>query len=303
MQFLKRIFLFGLINLLIILTLSAVMSIFGIQPYLEANGLNYQSLFIFCLVWGFGGSFISLALSRIMAKTMMGVRLIDKNDPNTENRLLVQRVYGFAKKAGIETMPEVGIYESQEINAFATGPTKNRSLVAVSRGLLNSMSTTEVDGVLAHEISHISNGDMVTMTLLQGVVNVFVMFIARIIAFAASQAVDENKRDIVHFGVVMLCQMVLGMLGMIVVASFSRHREFRADAGSAKLSGAQTMVSSLQALQRTMGRMLPQQNEPASLATMKISGKAGGLMALFATHPSLEERIAALQRARSSNWG
>lgn len=295
MQFMKRIFLFGTINILIILTLSVVTSFFGLRHYMEASGINYESLFIFCLVWGFAGSFISLALSRVMAKMMMGVRLIENNDPDTELRLLVQRVHGFARQAGLSTMPQVGIYESPEVNAFATGPTKNRSLVAVSRGLLRTMSPSEVDGVLAHEVAHIVNGDMVTMTLLQGVVNVFVLFFARIIAFAASQAVDENKRHMVHFAVVMVCEIVLGMLGMIVVAAFSRRREFRADAGSAKLSGAHTMISSLQALQRTMGRAVaPQEN--SALATMKISGRAGGLLSLFSTHPSLEDRIAALQK-------
>lgn len=298
MQMLKRIFLFGLINILIIATISVVMNIFGVQPYLEQNGINYSSLLIFCAIWGFGGAFISLALSRVMAKAMMGVKLIDANDPNVDHRMLVQRIYGFAKQAGLQTMPEVGIYESPEVNAFATGPTKNRSLVAVSRGLLNSMNQTETDGVLAHEVSHIANGDMVTMTLLQGLINVFVMFFARIIAFGVSQTVDENKRYMVNFGVILVCEILLGLLGLMVLAAFSRYREYRADAGSARLAGTHAMVSSLQALQRTMQRTLPQNQaeESPALASLKISGKAGGLLSLFATHPSLEKRIEALQK-------
>ncbi len=170
MKIAKRIFLFMAVNILIMVTITTVLSLFNVQPYLTANGLNYESLMIFCLVWGLGGAFMSLALSRIMAKWMMGVKVIDPKTRDPEMHDLVQRVHGFAKRAGIQKMPEVGYYEGDELNAFATGPTKNRSLVAVSTGLLRSMNKNEVDGVLAHEVAHIANGDMVTMTLLQGIV-------------------------------------------------------------------------------------------------------------------------------------
>ena len=233
MKIAKRVFLFVATNILIIATLSTVMSVLGIQPYLDAKGINYQSLTIFCLLWGFGGAFISLALSRIMAKWMMGVKVIDPQTTDHELQNLVQKVYGFARKAGIEKMPEVGYYEADDLNAFATGPTKNRALVAVSTGLLRNMSESELDGVLAHEVAHIANGDMVTMTLVQGVVNTFVMFLARVIGFFASQFVSEDKRNIVQFGVVIGLEILLGVLGMIVVSFFSRRREYRADSGEA----------------------------------------------------------------------
>lgn len=293
MKIAKRVFLFVATNILIIATLSIAMSIFGIQPYLDAKGINYQSLMIFCVVWGFGGAFISLALSRIMVKWMMGVKIIEPDTRDPELRGLLQRVHGFARKAGIEKMPEVGYYDAEELNAFATGPTKNRALVAVSTGLLRSMNEKELDGVLAHEVAHIANGDMVTMTLAQGVVNAFVMFLARVIGFFASQFVSEDKRNIVQFGVVIACEIVLGILGMIVVSFFSRMREYRADSGGASLSTPNNMISALERLK--VNSQLPQTENQPTMASLKISGKAGGFLKLFSTHPDLDDRIQKLK--------
>src|SRR3989339_1813106 len=185
MRIAKRIFLFMAVNVLILLTLSITLNILGVRPYLNANGIDYGALMTFCLVWGIGGAFISLGLSRIMAKWMMGVQVIPPNTSDPALSSLVQTVHNLAKAAGLPKMPEVGYYNSPEINAFATGPTKSRALVAVSAGLLESMDRAQLEGVLAHEISHIANGDMVTMTLLQGVINAFVMFLARVIAFSS----------------------------------------------------------------------------------------------------------------------
>lgn len=296
MKIAKRVFLFVATNILIITTLSVVMSALGVQPYLDAKGINYQSLMIFCVIWGFGGAFISLALSRVMAKWMMGVKLIDRDTQDPELRDLVFKVHGFARKAGLREMPEVGYYEADDLNAFATGPTRNRSLVAVSTGLLRNMNESELDGVLAHEVAHIANGDMVTMTLIQGVVNAFVMFLARVIGFFASQFVAEEKRSIVQFLVVIALEIALGILGMIVVSFFSRTREYRADAGGAGLSSTDSMIAALERLKVNIG--LPQADDQPAIASLKISGKAGGLMKLFSTHPDLDDRIQSLRNSR-----
>ncbi len=285
MTWMKRVFLFMAVNLLVVLTISIVLSMLGVGPYLSARGIDYGSLAAFCLVWGMGGAFVSLSLSRIMAKWSMGVQL-QSSGP------LVETVHGLARRAGLPAMPEVGIYDSPEPNAFATGPTKSRALVAVSTGLLHSMSQDELEGVLAHEVAHIANGDMVTMTLVQGVVNAFVMFLARVIAFALSRNSDRDSRGMDRMTVFAL-EMVLGILGMVVVAWFSRHREFRADAGSAKLGGREKMIAALQALQR---RFEPY-DQQESMATLKIAGGRGGFLALISTHPPLADRIAALRRS------
>jgi heat shock protein HtpX len=300
MRIAKRIFLFVATNILIIATFSIVMSVFNIQPYLDAKGINYASLMIFCVLWGFGGAFISLALSRVMAKWSMGVKIIDPQTTNPEMRSLVVKVHAYSKRAGIEKMPEVGYYESDELNAFATGPTKNRSLVAVSTGLLANMNERELNGVLAHEVAHVANGDMVTMTLVQGVVNSFVMFLARVIGFFASQFVAEDKRTIVQFGIVIALEIALGILGMIVVSAFSRKREYRADSDGAHLSSTDEMISALQRLK--VNYQIPQADDQPAIASLKISGKAGGFMKLFSTHPDLDDRIERLktQPARSS---
>ncbi len=300
MKITKRVFLFVAVNILIITTISIVMSALGVQPYLDAKGINYQSLMIFCVLWGFGGAFISLALSKVMAKWMMGVKIIDPQTNDHELRSLLGKVHGFARKAGIEKMPEVGVYEAEDLNAFATGPSKNRSLVAVSTGLLRNMNEKELDGVLAHEVAHIANGDMVTMTLVQGVVNAFVMFLARVIGFFASQFVSEDKRNIVQFGIVIVLEIALGILGMIVVSAFSRRREFRADSGSASLSTPNNMILALERLKANY--QIPQTNDQPAIASLKISGKAGGLLKLFSTHPDLDDRIAKLRTYRAGHF-
>ncbi len=293
MKIAKRVFLFLVVNVLIMLTISIVLNALGVRPYLDARGINYQSLLIFCALWGFGGAFISLALSRVMAKWMMSVKIVQSDDPNPELRALVGRVHELAFKADLKAMPQVGYYESEELNAFATGPTQSRSLVAVSTGLLRNMNKAELDGVLAHEVAHIANGDMVTMTLVQGVVNAFVMFLARVAGFFASQLVSEDKRPMIQFVVVIALEILLGILGMIVVGSFSRAREFRADAGGASLSGRNNMIAALKRLKENM--KVPQAEESAALATLKISGKVGGFLKLFSTHPDLDLRIARLE--------
>jgi heat shock protein HtpX len=293
MAWMKRIFLFMAVNLLILVTLSVTLNLLGVRPYLTHSGIDYQSLMAFCLVWGMGGAFISLGLSRIMAKWMMGVQVIDPSEARGEAAELVATIHRLAQSAGLPALPEVGVYESPEPNAFATGPTKSRALVAVSTGLLNSMNRSELEGVLAHEISHVSNGDMVTMTFVQGIINAFVMFLARVIAyFISASSRDEDRGRGTNYFVVWILEIVLSLFGMMVVAFFSRRREFRADAGSASLAGREKMISALKALQRTYE---PIDERGQALATLKIAGKPGGFMALLATHPPLAERIAALQ--------
>jgi len=292
MQIAKRILLFGVTNVLVITTIGIVIHVLGLGRYLTAQGIDYMALLVLCTVWGFGGAFISLLLSKTMAKWSQGVRIIDPNTHDPDARWLVQTVHHLARKAGIEKMPEVGYYDSPEVNAFATGATKNGALVAVSAGLMQRMSRDQVEGVLGHEIAHVANGDMVTMTLVQGVINVFVMFLARVIAFLVSQNSRSENRYMIQFMVTMVLQFLLSFLGMMVVAAFSRWREYRADAGGASLAGKTRMISALEALQEAVRRRVPQ--EPAgSLATLKISG--GGMMALFSTHPPLEQRIARLK--------
>jgi heat shock protein HtpX len=293
----KRIFLFVLTNILVLTTISAVMAVLGVGPYLTAAGIDYTALMIFCLIWGFVGSGISLMLSKFMAKTMMGVKIVDDRGQYAE---LVRKVHQMAKSAGIEKMPEVGVYTSPEVNAFATGPSRNNSLVAVSTGLLQQMNSDEVEGVLAHEVAHVANGDMVTMALIQGVVNAFVMFFARIAAFALAQAMqgDRNSRAPVGGGMtyhltVMVFQILFSFLGMFVIAYFSRVREFRADQGGARLGGKHKMIAALRKLQQKIDLVDESQD---SIKAFKISSKKG-LMNFLSTHPSLEDRIAALERA------
>jgi heat shock protein HtpX len=290
----KRILLFVATNLAIMITISIFLSLLGIGGYrLPGGGLDYGALMVFCLVWGMGGAFISLALSRFIAKRAMGVQLVDGRTGHEELDWLYATVRQLTDRAALP-MPEVGFYDSPEVNAFATGPSRNRSLVAVSTGLLRSMRREEVEGVLAHEVSHIQNGDMVTMTLVQGVVNAFVMFFARVIANIARNAVDEKMSYFVGVMTTIVLDIAFGILGMIVVAWFSRAREFRADAGAGALAGKGKMIAALQRLQQNT--QLVDTSTP-SLATMKIAG-AGGMMALLSTHPPLEARIAALQNTR-----
>ncbi|MFA6091863.1 MAG: protease HtpX [Elusimicrobiota bacterium] len=295
----KRIGLFLLVNFLVMMVLSAVVS--GLEAFGFLRGPGMQSLLIMCAVWGFGGAFISLQLSRWMAKRSLGVQLVDPENPrDSREAFLVERIRMLSSRAGLAVLPEIGIYPSPEVNAFATGPSKSRSLVAVSEGLLRRMDDRAVEGVLAHELSHVSNGDMVTMTLLQGVANTFVMFLARVGAFAIDNLMrsrDENGRGLgpmARWLLVMALEMVFMLLASIVIYAFSRRREYRADAGAARVSSKENMIHALEALKRTAG--LPQENQP-SLATMKINGRGSGLMArLFSTHPNLDARIEALQR-------
>lgn len=294
----KRIFLFLALNFLVVLMISFVLNIFNIRPYIQAYGIDYKSLLIFCFIWGMGGAFISLALSRTMAKWMMGVKGIDPNTRDPEEKHLLETVHHLAVKAGLKVMPEVGLYRSNEVNAFATGPTKAKSLVAVSTGLLNRMGQKEIEGVIGHEISHIANGDMVTMTLLQGVVNAFVMFLARVLAYVVS-GLGRNRQESGISGsyilFVYLFEVVFMILGSLIVAAYSRYREYRADAGGARLAGKESMISSLKTLRVLQDIKDPKEN-PA-MAAFKIShqGRAG-LLALFATHPPLEDRIERLQK-------
>lgn len=298
----KRVVLFLLVNFLVVSVISFIAYFFNLGPYLSGTGLNYGSLAVFCLLWGMGGAFISLLLSKMMAKWMMGVRIIDPNTSNSTDRSLLQMVHALAKKAGLPAMPEVGVYDSPEVNAFATGPSRSNSLVAVSSGLLSRMRGDEIEGVLGHEIAHVANGDMVTMTLLQGVINAFVMFFARIIAYFIAMAFSGKREDESSEGVsplfyqitVFILEMVFMILGAMVVAAFSRYREYRADAGSARLAGPQKMVNALVALKRTYQIQDAAHDQPAMQA-FKISGHKG-MMNLFASHPPLDLRIARLQK-------
>lgn len=290
---LKRVFLFLLTNVLVVVTISILLNVLGISRGISANGIDYGSLMAFCLVWGMVGSGISLLLSRWMAKKMMGIQLLTANTGG-EYAWLYNRVSQIAQSAGLPKTPEIGIYESPEVNAFATGPSKSRSLVAFSTGLLQRMDRNEIEGVAAHEIAHIQNGDMVTMTLLQGVINAFVMFLARVIGFFVSQNVKEESRGMVQMIVVLVLDITLSILGSMIVFWFSRHREFKADAGAGKLVGRDKMIAALENLNQNKA-IVDVGEQHASLNTMKISGGKRGFMRLFMSHPPLEERIAALR--------
>ncbi|MEQ8798768.1 MAG: protease HtpX [Salinisphaeraceae bacterium] len=286
----KRILLFLGTNLAILLVLSAFIQIFGLDQWLAEKGVgNTTGLFVLAAVFGMGGSFISLAISKWMAKRMMGVRVIE-NPSNAAEQWLVQTVQRQARAAGIG-MPEVGVFESPVMNAFATGMSRNDALVAVSTGLLQNMDRDGVEAVLGHEVSHIANGDMVTMGLLQGVLNTFVIFFAHIVARMLMR--DERGGGLAYFGVVIALEMVFGLLASIIVAAFSRYREYRADAGGAHLASRRKMISALESLQKTYG----QSDMPKEMAAFGISGTLGqGLKKLFASHPPLEQRIAALKQ-------
>jgi heat shock protein HtpX len=291
----KRIVLFLATNLAIVLVLSVTMRLLGVEPYLNEQGLNLNALLIFAAVMGFGGAFISLAISKWTAKMSVGARVI--SDPRTEAELwLVQTVMRQARAAGIG-MPEVAIYDSPEVNAFATGMNKNAALVAVSTGLLASMTREEAEAVLGHEVSHVANGDMVTLALIQGVVNTFVMFLSRVIGHTVDRVVFKNEQGHgpAFFVTMIVAEVILGILASIIVMWFSRQREFRADAGGAALAGRGSMIAALRALQRQHPAPLPDK-----MAAFGIAGGGGGgfnLRRLFMTHPPLEERIAALEAA------
>lgn len=294
MKWFKRIGLFLMVNVLVITTISlflnVVLPLFGVR--LDPGSIG--GLIVFCGVWGFGGAFISLLLSKVMAKWMMGVQIIDPHTMNPREQELVQMVHRLAQTAGLKKMPDVGIYDSEDVNAFATGPSRNNSLVAVSTGLLNRMSRNEVEGVVGHEIAHVANGDMVTMTLITGVVNSFVLFFSRIIARLLASAVDEKISGVVYFASALIFDIVFTLLGSIVIAYFSRLREYRADHGGAMYAGRDKMIAGLRRLQSLYPSMTP---DNSAMATMKISSKPVGVMALFSTHPPLEQRIERLQNA------
>lgn len=292
----KRVLLFILTNVLVIATISIVMNLLGIGPYLSERGINYTTLLVFCTLWGMGGAFISLAMSKFMAKSMMGVKIINPRTADPEAAQLVALVHRLAKAAKLPKMPEVGIYQSPEVNAFATGPSKSSSLVAVSSGLLERMSREEVEGVLGHEVAHIANGDMVTLTLIQGVVNAFTMFLARIVAYAIATATQDEEGEgfsfLTYFAVTIVLDILFSILGSMVVAYFSRVREFKADKGGATLAGRGNMVA---ALQRLKSNAQLEDNRAPAFQNFKISSKKAWL-GLFSTHPPLEERIARLQK-------
>jgi len=290
----KRVFLFLATNVAIVLVLSLTMRLLGVEPYLNANGLNLQSLLIFAAVMGFGGSFISLAISKWMAKKSMGVQVIE-NPTNQTEYWLVETIRKFSSEAGIK-MPEVGIYHSPDVNAFATGMSKNSSLIAVSTGLLNSMTREEAEAVLGHEVAHAANGDMVTLALIQGVINTFVMFLSRVIGHTVDRVIFKNEEGHgpAFFVTMIVSELVLGILASTIVMWFSRQREFRADSGGAKLAGRGAMIAALERLNNLHPQPLPDR-----MAAFGISGGGGGgLKRLFMTHPPLEERIAALKAAQ-----
>ena len=289
----KRILLFVVTNLAVMLVLGIAASLLGVNRYLTAEGLNLGMLLGFAALIGFGGAIISLLISKPIAKWSTGAQVINSSADPT-HRWIVATVEGFANKAGIG-MPEVAIFEG-EPNAFATGAFKNSALVAVSTGLLGSMSREEVEAVIGHEIAHVANGDMVTMTLIQGVMNTFVVFLSRVIGYFVDKVILKNDRQGVGIGYIIttiVLDIVLGMVAAVVVAWFSRQREYRADAGAAALMGRkQPMINALARLGGLDPGQLPQ-----SMATMGISSKPSGLMALFSSHPPIEDRIRALQQA------
>jgi len=289
----KRIALFLLTNLAVMLVLSVTLNVLGVNRFLAADGLNVGTLVVFSAVVGFTGAFISLLMSKPMAKWSTGAHVIER-PANDAEAWVLETVRRLATKAGVG-MPEVAIYEGAA-NAFATGAFRNSALVAVSTGLLQSMNKEEVEAVLAHEIAHVANGDMVTLTLIQGVVNTFVVFLARIVGSIVDKTVFRTERGTGpgYFITVMVCEIVFGILASIIVAWFSRQREFRADAGSAAYLG--TPAPMVNALKRLGG--LEPGELPKAMAGFGITDKAG-LMALFATHPPIEQRIAALQAART----
>jgi heat shock protein HtpX len=296
----KRVILFLVTNLAVVFVLGIVAHLLGVDRWLTANGLNYGGLLVFAALFGFGGAFISLAMSKWMAKRSTGAHVITDPRDATE-RWLVDTVRRQAQQAGIG-MPEVAIYDAPDVNAFATGMSRNNALVAVSTGLLRSMSKDEAEAVLGHEVSHVANGDMVTLTLIQGVVNTFVIFVSRVVGYFVDRVVLKNDRGhgVGFFVASMIAQVLLGILASIIVAWFSRRREFRADAGGAALAGRDKMIAALQRLK--------QAHEPAalpdSLQAFGISGGPGaGLKALFISHPPLDDRIEALRAAKAANPG
>ncbi len=289
----KRIMLFLGTNLAVMVVLSVVANLLGADRYLQQGGLDLRGLLIFCAIFGMGGSFISLAMSKTMAKFSTRAQVIEK-PANSAEAWLLATVARQARQAGIG-IPEVAIYDSPDVNAFATGMNRNQALVAVSTGLLRSMQQDEIEAVLGHEISHVANGDMVTLTLIQGVVNTFVMFLARVVGYFIDKAVFKSDRPggPGYFISMMILQLLFGVLASAIVAWFSRYREFKADAGGAELAGRRKMIA---ALERLKGRQPVPGELPEQMSAFGIApGFGGGLKRLFMTHPPLDERIAALR--------
>jgi heat shock protein HtpX len=289
----KRIVLFLATNLAIVLVLSISMRLLGVEPYLNAQGLNLSSLLVFAAVMGFGGAFISLAISKWMAKKSVGAQVITAPRTPTE-QWLVQTVARQAEAAGIK-MPEVAIWESPDVNAFATGMSKNSALIAVSTGLLQQMTREEAEAVLGHEMAHVANGDMVTLALIQGVVNTFVLFLSRVIGHTVDRVIfrTEEGHGPAFWVTVIIADLVLGILASIIVMWFSRQREFRADTGGARLAGRGAMIAALERLASLHPQPLPDKMAAFGIA----GGGAGGIKRLFMTHPPLADRIAALRGA------
>jgi len=298
----KRVFLFILTNLAVMLVLSISMKLLGLDRAMAGTGFNATAMLVMAGIIGFGGAFFSLAISKWSAKMMTGARIID-NPANLDERWLVETVRRQAQAAGIG-MPEVAIYDAPDVNAFATGMNKNNALVAVSTGLLNNMTRDEAEAVLGHEVSHVANGDMVTLALIQGVVNTFVIFLARVVGYVVDRIILKNDREhgIGYFVTTIVAELVLGVLASIVVMWFSRQREFRADAGGARLAGREKMIAALQRLQSVHEG---QSSLPSQMKAFGISG-GGGISRLFMTHPPLEERIATLRAEApqiANEWG
>jgi heat shock protein HtpX len=290
----RRVIYFLITNVAILLVLSAAMRMLGVEPYLTAYGLNYESLLIFAAVFGMGGSFISLALSKWTAKRLTGAQVI-KEPANEAERWLVRSVSELAAKSNIG-MPEVAVYPSDDMNAFATGMRRNNALVAVSSGLLRSMEREKVRAVLAHEVAHAANGDMITLALIQGVVNTFVLFLSRVIGHTVDRVVFKNEKEHgpAFWITTIIAEIVLAILASIVVFYFSRKREYRADSGAADLVGKKPMIGALEALKAS----IRQPHLPDKMAAFGISGsRRRGLTAFFATHPDIDDRIMSLERS------
>ncbi|SES24906.1 Heat shock protein. Metallo peptidase. MEROPS family M48B [Gracilibacillus ureilyticus] len=302
----KRVLLFLLTNILVMTTVAIIWSIIshftdiGGSYYTGGPGLgiDYITLMVLSIIIGFTGAFISLAMSRMMAKWMMKIKVIDPANPASEQeRIVYEKVERLSRAAGLAHTPQVGIYASGEVNAFATGPTKKRSLVAVSQGLLDTMDDDAVEGVIAHEVAHITNGDMVTMTLLQGIINTFVVFLSRIAATIVSRFVRSEIEGIVRFAAIIIFQILFSILGSLVVSAYSRHREYHADKGGAALAGRDKMAHALESLKAYVDRArLNDNTDDSAIQTMKISNK-GNAVSLFSSHPPLEERIERLRQS------
>lgn len=288
----RRVFYFLLTNIAILLVLSMTMRLLGIEPYLTPYGLNYQSLLAFAVIFGMGGAFISLALSKWTAKRLTGARVIE-SPSNEAEAWLTRTVSDIAKESGIG-MPEVAIYPAEDMNAFATGMRRNNALVAVSSGMLRRMDEDKIRAVLAHEVAHIKNGDMITLALIQGVINTFVIFLSRVIGHTVDRVIFRNERGhgIGFWITTIIAEICLAMLASIIVFWFSRRREYRADSGAADLVGKKPMIGALEALKAS----IRQPHLPDKMAAFGISGaRRRGLAALFATHPDLDDRIKALE--------